>query len=1028
MRNNFHYGFGTRLTAVILTLLMVLSLGGFVLRDTGMGVDEPMIFDESYGTPAPEATEVPAEATEAPAETAAPEATNAPAEDTPAPEATEAPAEATPVPETDSGTDTNINTSEPEPTADPQDTPAPEGDMPADEPMTVEAAEPKVKIVVNHTGAGNNDNAFEMVITSTNYSGSEDQHLIFEFQDTGSDKGSTHRAYVTSVDPENSRDTTAEGNPLPSENCIYIKTSSFHEGQNEVKIKFTFGKDSTLSDTVSFRVKYKGAFKDFAGWGGDGAEIIYYYDTATGKLTYKAASHEDYTTGALSNEKDTGNTIPGGDDLKEHLTGKYNIVYHLNPPDGTEEPAGYQDGFYVDSGDSSVTLKSIGWAVEERNATMFSSNAHSALLGHSAYARDASADNYNNKADWYFAGWSKTKGYSFATSGYESIDYPVTMVTQGTTVYRGYATAPVLSGTEVFTKTESLDGGGEAHYVELYAVWVERDMSGLFGYSMAIKNAGFSGANVANGPVKVADQLLGDNGLSGGGAQKYTVLDAKQGATMTTPNEDKMLLIIGTEPVNNSKEYTFIGWFNKKPGDSKRFLLKQGDTFQFSTTESGPGKIYSLDALWGHISPAIGGEYYYDASQRTITFDNEDNRAIPAVQLTSRDTYDDDKYPGANNALRSIKNAPAIYRYTVTKKAGSGDSWTDVQRDVESKPQVTGPGIYRYEVSATLDVPEEVYTGISGTNSVKLPIETTSATLTIYPKLTLTVKKDLTGADKAGAPDSFLFTVACISSAGVENVVDAGRAAFDFTKDVTVQSNDSVPLEMWFTKPGTYTITVTEKEEGVPGVTYDENLSQTFTVTVGDDYHITNSDDGVTADDIGNATATATFTNTYQTGSLTVTKKVDGYVEDGKAFTFTVTLKNGETPVSGTFGEGENIAYFDSNGKTTFNLAKDESWTLKGLPAGVNYTVEEDKEENFAAIEPSSGTIVANETVQVTVTNTRNTGSLKVTKIVYHEPGSHTDDGYTTDGPFTFTVTPKDSSVNVNLTKVTATEVGRCML
>ena len=78
MRNNFHYGFGARLTAVILTLLMILSVSGLTLR--GQGGDGPEIFPESYGTPVPE-------------ETAAPEATEEPAEstETPVPEATETP-------------------------------------------------------------------------------------------------------------------------------------------------------------------------------------------------------------------------------------------------------------------------------------------------------------------------------------------------------------------------------------------------------------------------------------------------------------------------------------------------------------------------------------------------------------------------------------------------------------------------------------------------------------------------------------------------------------------------------------------------------------------------------------------------------------------------------------------------------------------------------------------------------------------------------------------------------------------------
>ena len=186
MRNNFHYGFGARLTAVILTLLMILSVSGLTLRDTGMGVDEPMIFDESYGTPVPEATEAPA------AETAAPEATDAPAEDTPVPEVTEAPAEATEVPETDSGTDTNTTTSEPETTAGPQDTlapeaeatAAPEGDMPADGPQMDEImpiAEGNISLSIVRSG-----DRYILTLKNNNFTCPEtDLELEFETADSG---------------------------------------------------------------------------------------------------------------------------------------------------------------------------------------------------------------------------------------------------------------------------------------------------------------------------------------------------------------------------------------------------------------------------------------------------------------------------------------------------------------------------------------------------------------------------------------------------------------------------------------------------------------------------------------------------------------------------------------------------------------------------------------------------------------------------------------------------------------------------
>lgn len=261
MRNNFHYGFGTRLTAVILTLLMVLSLGGFTLR--GQGVDEPMIFDESYGTPAPEATELPVEtaapeATEEPAEPTdapealppAPEVTDAPAEDTPVPEATEAPAEATPVPETDSGMDTNMNTSEPETTADPQMAPAlegettaaPEGDTPADEirmdglaPIAVEAA--VLKITISGT-------APNYTLIAENVGTAADNDWQFEFESEGN--YSTPEGNPATVQPKIEDPIEVSGGAVASKSNQKVLVTAFPIG-GKVTVHLTAAKAESVT-------------------------------------------------------------------------------------------------------------------------------------------------------------------------------------------------------------------------------------------------------------------------------------------------------------------------------------------------------------------------------------------------------------------------------------------------------------------------------------------------------------------------------------------------------------------------------------------------------------------------------------------------------------------------------------------------------------------------------------------------------------------------------------------------------------
>lgn len=121
---------------------------------------------------------------------------------------------------------------------------------------------------------------------------------------------------------------------------------------------------------------------------------------------------------------------------------------------------------------------------------------------------------------------------------------------------------------------------------------------------------------------------------------------------------------------------------------------------------------------------------------------------------------------------------------------------------------------------------------------------------------------------------------------------------------------------------------------------------------------------------------TTVFTNTRKTGSVTVTKTVEGGREgdEGDEFPFTVTL--GETVVGkDTYvpPDGANIGPY---GKVfTFSLANGGSMTLPGLPAGASYMVEEGAHAKYVATVPANatGTVAADTTISVGVTNTRKT-------------------------------------------------------
>lgn len=116
------------------------------------------------------------------------------------------------------------------------------------------------------------------------------------------------------------------------------------------------------------------------------------------------------------------------------------------------------------------------------------------------------------------------------------------------------------------------------------------------------------------------------------------------------------------------------------------------------------------------------------------------------------------------------------------------------------------------------------------------------------------------------------------------------------------------------------------------------------------------------------------FTNEYDSGSLTVTKKIAGNMANmDKKFTFTITFAApaGTEIKSAIASNSENGTW---NGLTyTIALGHDESVTLSNIPAGTTYTVTEDAENytsNGGVFTDTTKTISANDTDSVTFTNT----------------------------------------------------------
>lgn len=221
-------------------------------------------------------------------------------------------------------------------------------------------------------------------------------------------------------------------------------------------------------------------------------------------------------------------------------------------------------------------------------------------------------------------------------------------------------------------------------------------------------------------------------------------------------------------------------------------------------------------------------------------------------------------------------------------------------------------------------------------------------------------------------------------------------------------------------KNQSFTFTVTLDDKGISG-TYGDmtfaNGAATFQLKDGETVHAVGLPVGVgytvteaaaegfttthngTMGTISAATATASFTNTRNTGDLEVRKQVVSVSEPDKTknFHFTVTLS--DSSISGTYGD-----MIFTNGATNFTLKHDEVKKASGLPVGITYEVTETVADAYTSTSTGeTGTISATK-AEAVFTNTRKTGGLKVTKTVVSADADHQNEHYK------FVVTLTDAS------------------
>ena len=259
-----------------------------------------------------------------------------------------------------------------------------------------------------------------------------------------------------------------------------------------------------------------------------------------------------------------------------------------------------------------------------------------------------------------------------------------------------------------------------------------------------------------------------------------------------------------------------------------------------------------------------------------------------------------------------------------------------------------------------------------------------------------TFKKEYVVNSGTAPAETFEFSVDYVDFEDIaENGVEAtshptvtlGKAVFESalgetdTTDVSVTVTDYSAVAL-----GKYTYKITENVPNIKtaGVTYNNDPVYLVVTILRNE---TNDNHYVAAIHYENVEGdkTGKITNSYDSGSLAVTKDIKGNMADmDKEFAFTIvfTAPSGETvnsaiTVSKPDGTTENITF--AAGETTLtyniNLGDDDTVTFTNIPEGVTYTVSEDA-ENYTPehTTEADGTIDANDNDADKWTNTLEKG------------------------------------------------------
>ncbi len=417
-------------------------------------------------------------------------------------------------------------------------------------------------------------------------------------------------------------------------------------------------------------------------------------------------------------------------------------------------------------------------------------------------------------------------------------------------------------------------------------------------------------------------------------------------------------------------------------------------------------KKFTFTVTLDNVTLADGETVTYDA---VLTTTEDTTHGITAATKDTSVTFEKDGTTGkttatitlSHNQSMLIKNLPNGTTYTVQEQ------YDTVSADFETTV-ATG-------ISGTLS--EDKNEKVSASGTIIGGAEEYVAYTNAREVGSLEIKKTVDGNDYS-LDDAFEFTIVLVGSTATATYpavkTDANGKSTETSVTFTSGKATGIMLK------GDETITIKNLPAGTSYHVYevgdpDDGYQETA---------VTGNRDTI----VSGETKTASFTNTKNTyGSLTVKKIVDGNAGNtSQEFNFTVTLTNGSS-ITGQYGG----MYFDK-GVATFTLKNGQSATAIGLPTGTTYTVTEESYTSEGYVTTVQGTEVVTVVNAVTgtseqktqntdtdgagtiyadcdlteiFTNTKNVGSLTISKVL---AGNDPD----TDDVFTFTITLTDAQGN----------------